>query len=133
MNYGRYYQPGRYFYHRQLGQRPREMGFKVLSIHMLSTHPVWQLRLKQTDYRLDFPRPYRLMELQLKAQIRQALIDPGQGTRAAEIVVVGCGVYFQVAFVWPLGQAGTWRPPPNHPHPFDVSLVLRRWLREQRN
>ena len=133
IKYGRYYQPARYFYHRQLGQRLREMGFRVRSIDRLETHSVWRVRLKQTDSCLDFLRPYRLLEPKLKVQIRCALKDLGHGIPAAEIVVAGYGVYFQIAFVWPLGSAGTWQPPSDHPNPFDVSLMFRGWLREKRN
>src|SRR5438093_10557404 len=57
----------------------------------------------------------------------------GRPIRRDEIVVVRSGVYVQVAFVWRLGTPGVLRRAPKQNHPFQVSLILRRWLREQRN
>jgi hypothetical protein len=44
MKYGRYYVSANLFYHRQLHERLREKGFKVISIQKLATHPVWDRR-----------------------------------------------------------------------------------------
>jgi hypothetical protein len=45
----------------------------------------------------------------------------------------GVRLYVHVAFVWPLGTPGVLGRSPREFHPFQVSLVLRRWVREQRN
>ena len=44
--YGRYRTTGALFYHRQLRQRLAEIGFRVITIERLATHPVWRIRLK---------------------------------------------------------------------------------------
>lgn len=133
VQYGRYYVPGRTFYHRQLGLRLHGLGFRVLSIQRLATHPVWQVRIKQTHFRWDFLSTFRLLKPKLKAQVRRALKDLDRGIKAPEIVVVCNGVYIQVAFVWPLGKPATWRPSPSRPGSFAASQVFRDCLREQRN
>lgn len=133
LKHGRYYQPARYFYHRQLGLRLHGMGLKVLSIQRLSTHPVWQIRLKQVHYRWDFLWTFRLLKPKLKVQIRQALKDLARGIKAPEIVVVSSGVYIQIAFVWPRGQPGIWRPPQRCPCSAATSLEFRDRLRQYQN
>ncbi|MHB8522270.1 MAG: hypothetical protein ACYDH9_16140 [Limisphaerales bacterium] len=40
--------PRGFFYHRQIWQRLAVIGFRVLSIERLATHPVWRIRLKGT-------------------------------------------------------------------------------------
>ena len=44
--YGRYHAPRGTFYHRQLRDRLAEIGFKVLSVERVDSHPLWRIRLK---------------------------------------------------------------------------------------
>ena len=133
IKYGRYYVSANLFYHRQLHERLRAMGFKVISIQKLATHPVWELRLKADDYRLGFLRPFGLIEPKLKTQVRLILKHLGQATKGAEIDVMRSGDYLQVAFLSQMGRPGVWRPQSSQTAPIRVSLILRRWLRAKRN
>jgi len=45
-HYGRYRAPTGTFYHRQLRDRLAEIGFKVLSVERVDSHPLWRIRLK---------------------------------------------------------------------------------------
>src|SRR2546425_5739672 len=116
--YGRYRTTGDLFHHRQLGQRLAEIGFRVMTIERLATHPVWQIRLKgnltaqanlllgqASSDRFD-PQSRYWMERQLKRRIQKILNTLGNPIRSDEIVVVRSGAYFQVAFVWPKGTPG---------------------------
>ncbi len=130
-NYSQYYLSGRFFYHWQLALRLREIGFKVLSIEKLSTHPVWRIRLKQVHCRYTFLWVYRLLEPKLKAEIQRILKDLRRGVKAQEIAIVNNGMYFAIAFVWPVGRGGFWQPEPKPPHA--IPPVLHRWLKQQGN
>ena len=132
-SHGQYYLAGRFFYHRQLALRLREIGFKVLSIEKLSTHPVWRIRLKQVHCRYTFLWVYRLLEPKLKAEIRRILKELRRGVKAQEIAIVNNGIYFVIAFVWPVGRSGFWQPESIPSTLFADSLELRCWLKQQRN
>src|SRR5436190_1917567 len=144
--YGYYRAHGGTFFHRQLRQRLIDIGFKVLSVERLETHPVWKIRLKgnlgaQANLLMSQPaghsylaNPSHLLERQLAARIQRILKLLGKSVRCDEIVVVRSGTYFQVAFVWPMGRPGVLgRSVGQGTHPYQVSMVLRRWLRHQRN
>jgi len=133
------------FYHRQLRERLTEIGFKVHSIERLDSHPLWRIRLKgslkvqahllvsQPTGLFDLSKPHGLLEQQLTKYIQRILKQLGRAAKKDEIVVVRSGTYVHVAFVWPLGRTGVVGRAPKDYHPFRVSLILRRWLREQRN
>ena len=143
--YGRYRAPAGTFYHRQLWDRLTEIGFKVLSVERVDSHPLWRIRLKgslkvqahllisQPAGLFDLSKSHGLLERQLPKCLQRILKQLGQAIRKDEIVVVRSGAYVHVAFVWPLGTPGVVGRAPKEHHPFQVSLVLRRWLREQRN
>jgi hypothetical protein len=143
--HGRYRVPTGTFYHRQLRERLTEIGFKVLSIERLDSHPLWRIRLKanlnvqahllisQPAGLFDLSKSHGLLERQLTKYIQRILKQLGRPVRKDEIVVVRSGAYVHVAIVWPLGTPGVLGRAPKEHHPFQVSLVLRRWLREQRN
>ncbi|MHB8519954.1 MAG: hypothetical protein ACYDH9_04275 [Limisphaerales bacterium] len=143
--FGVYRVPRGLFYHRQMWQRLTVIGFRVLSIERLATHPVWRIRLKgtlaaQADLLLSQPPSIRVcarsqhwLEQQLKEWMQKILKHLGQAVPSGEIVVVRSGTYIQVTFVWPMGGPGVLAASPKHGHPLQVSLVVRRWLRWQRN
>jgi hypothetical protein len=143
--HGRYRAPTGTFYHRQLRERLTEIGFKVLSIERLDSHPLWRIRLKgslgvqahllisQPAGLFDLSKSHGLLERQLTKYIQRILKQLGQPVRKDEVVVVRSGVYVHVAFVWPLGTPGVVARSRKEIHPFQVSLILRRWLREKRN
>src|SRR5262245_47519912 len=97
--YGRYRTTGALFYHRQLRQRLAEIGFRVITIERMATHPVWQIRLKgnlttQANLLIGQPVSDRFgpqskywMERQLKRQIQRILYTLGDPVRSNEIVV----------------------------------------------
>jgi hypothetical protein len=143
--FGRFRAPSGTFYHRQLRDRLTEIGFQVLSVERVDSHPLWRIRLKaslkvqahllisQPAGLFDLSKSHGLLERQLTKYIHRILNQLGQPVRKDEIVVVRSGAYVHVAFVWPLGTPGVVGRAPKEHHPFQVSLVLRRWLREQRN
>jgi hypothetical protein len=71
----------------------------------------------------------KLVEARVKEELLRSILKQlsPQGVKAEEINVV------QLVFVWPLGKPGVWRPREKQAHPLQVSLVVRRWLRRQRN
>ena len=125
--------------------RLTEIGFKVLSVERLNSHPLWRIRLKgslqvqahllisQSAALFDLSKSHGLLERQLAKYIQRILKQLGQPIRKDEIVVVRSKAYVHVAFVWPLGTPGVVGRLPKDIHPFQVSLILRHWLREQRN
>jgi hypothetical protein len=144
-SHGRYRAPTGTFYHRQLRDRLTEIGFKVLSVERVDSHPLWRIRLKgslkvqahllisQPAGLFDLSKTDGLLERQLTKYIQRILKQLGQPARRDEIVVVRSGTYVNVAFVWPLGTPGIVGRSPKEIHAFQVSLILRRWLRRQRN
>lgn len=77
--------------------------------------------------------PIKLIEARVKEEIRSILKQLSRNVKAEEINVVRHGGYFQCVFVWHVGQPGIWRPRPRQPHPLQVSTVMQRWIRRQRN
>jgi hypothetical protein len=143
--YGRYRTTADLFYHRQLRQRLAEIGFRVITIERLATHPVWEVRLKgnldvQANLLLGQPLSERFgspsrywLEQQLKRRIQGILNTLGDPVRSDEITVARTGTYFQAAFVWPKGTPGVLGRSAKKVHPYQVAVELRRWLRRQRN
>ena len=145
--YGRHVEPGKLFYHLRLQERLAALGFRVISIERLSEHPVWNVRFKgdlHAQTTLLLGRGYKgkrpaswgsgeVIEQRLKAELASILKSLGRAVKADEMTVVREGAYFGAAFVWPLGEPGIWCPPPNRPHPLQVSGVVQRWIKQQRN
>ena|SRR6266567_7305088 len=133
------------FYHRQLRQRFREIGFRLISIERLETHPVWRIKLRgslrtQADLLISQPaglfgksNPHQLLERQLTTYVQRILRQLGQPVRRDEIIVARSGTYVKVAFVSEMGSPGVLMPSSKETDAFPVSPVLRRWLRRQRN
>ena len=106
---------------------------------------MWRIRLKgslkvqahllisQPAGLFDLSKSHGLLERQLTKYIQRILKHLGQPVRKDEIVIVCSGAYVHVAFVWPMGTPGVLGRAPKEHHPFQVSMVLRRWLRERRN
>ena len=129
------------FYHRQLRERLSEIGFKVLSIERLDSHPLRRIRLKgtlkvqahllisQPAELFDLSKSHGLLERQLTKHLQRILRQLGKPVRRDEIVVVRSGAYLKVAFVWPLGTPGILRGSVKEVNPFQGSPVVRRWLR----
>jgi hypothetical protein len=148
MKYCRYVEPGHFFYHRRLEERLAGLGLRLISIERFDEHPVWQVRTRaplEAQAKLILGKSYsgkrsaswgskEVIEERLKAELRSILkqLSPPD-VKAEEIQFVRHGGYFQMVFVWPLGKPGVWRPRPKQPHPLQVSLEVRRWLRRQRN
>jgi hypothetical protein len=148
LKYVAYIEPGQFFYHHRLEDRLAGLGLRVISIQRHEAHPVWEVRAKasiEAQAKLLLGKSYKghrpacwasgkLIEARVKEELRSILkqLSP-QGVKADEINVVRHGGYFQLVFVWPLGKPGIWRPRPKQPHPLQVSLVVRRWLKRQRN
>jgi hypothetical protein len=145
--YGRFVEAGRFFYQYRLHERLTALGFRVISIERLDTHPVWNIRLRgnlEAQANLLLGKCYKgkrpaswgsreVIEQRLKGEMQSILKSLGQAVKADEINVVRYGGYFQVVFVWPLGQPGKWFPPPKRTHPIQVSGVVQRWIKTQRN
>ena len=145
--YGRHVEPGRLFYHLRLQERLTALGFRVISIERLEEHPVWNIRIRgnldaQTNLLLGKSykgkRPVswgsgEIIEQRLEAEFQAILKQLGKPVKADELNVVRYGGYFQIVFVWPLGQPGKWFSRPARPHPLRVSGVMQRWLKGQRN
>jgi hypothetical protein len=145
--YGRHVEPGRLFFHLRLRERLEALGFRVISIQRLDAHPVWELRVKgsldaQTKLLLgkshSGKRPaswgsLEVIEQRLKAEMHTILKSLGRAVNADELNVVRYGGYFQVVFVRPMGQPGKWYAQPQRPHPLQVSGVVQRWIKAQRN
>jgi hypothetical protein len=101
-----------YFYHHRLHERLAALGFRVISIERLDTHPVWHVRVKgslDAQAKLLLGKLYsskrpsawdsgKLMEEQLKAELRSILKELGQAVKADELNVVRYGGYFQLVF-----------------------------------
>ena len=145
--YGRYVEPGQFFYHRRLQERLAALSLRVISIQRFDEHPVWQIRARAPldaqaklllgksykGHRPDCWASGKLIEARVKEELRSILKQLGPGVKAEEINVVRHGGYFQCVFVWPLGKPGILRPRPAKPHPLQVSVVVHRWLKRQRN
>ena len=148
LKYGEYIEPGQLFYHRRLEERLAGLGLRVTSVQRFAEHPVWQIRLRaplEAQAQLLLGKPYKghrpacwasgkLIEARLKEELRLILkqLSPPD-VKAEEINVVRHGGSFQCVFVWPVGKPGLWRPRARQPHPLQVSTVIRRWLKRQRN
>ena len=137
---GRYYLPRREYWHHVLAEFFLGMGFVVVSVERLDTHPLWQARVNLTadaQYFLllglacSHPFVLDLLGRQLRVAISRFLRQQGQRVLAQDVVVVRCGQRVQVVFPWRRGYAGIWKP--QRADPWRVSLVLRRWLRLQVN
>ncbi len=145
--YGRHVEPGRLFYHLRLQERLTALGFRVISIEHLDTHPVWNIRIRgnlEAQTNLLLGKSYKgkrpaswgsgeVIEQRLKGEMQSILKSLGKAVKADELNVVRYGGYFQIVFVWPLGQPGKWFPPPKRPHPLQLSTVMQGWIKEQRN
>ena len=145
--FGRFREPGQFFYHHRLTERLASLGFRVISIERLEEHPVWNIRFKgsleaQTNLLLGESykgkRPAssgsgQVIEQRLKAEMHAILKSLGRAVKADELTVLREGAYFGAAFVWPMGQPGKWFPQPKRPHPLQVSGVVQRWIKQQRN
>ena len=44
--YGKFREPEQFFYHYRLNERLAALGFRVISIERLDTHPVWNVRFR---------------------------------------------------------------------------------------
>ena len=98
--FGRYRAPRGTFYHRQLRERLTEIGFKVLSIERLDSHPLWRIRLNgslkarahllvsQPTGLFDLSKSHGLLEQQLTKYIQRILKQLGRQAKKDEIVVV---------------------------------------------
>jgi hypothetical protein len=147
MKYCRYVESGQFFYHHRLQERLAALGLRTISIERFDVHPVWQIRARASleaqaklllgkSFKGNRPATWasgKLIEARVKEELRAILRQLGPGVKAEEINVVRHGGYFQMVFVWPLGKPGMWRPRPKQPHPLQVSVVVHRWLRRQRN
>jgi hypothetical protein len=147
VRYDRYYESGQYFYHHRLQERLADLGLRVISIERFEAHPVWEIKVRgnlDAQTKLLVGKSYagkrpacwgsgKLVEARLKEELRSILKQLGPGVKAEEINVVRSGSRFQCVFVWPLGTAGIWRPRPPHAHPLQVSVIVQRWLKGQRN
>jgi hypothetical protein len=145
VEFGRYFEPAHLFYHLRVAEGFSRLGFQVLAIERLSTASRWRLRLKATleaqaqlvgrTFRarnLSYGKATQLLEGWVKNELRSLLNQLGSGVKVSPIAVARHGAYFQVAFVWPLGAPGKWRPSASH-HPLRASGMIRAWLQNQRN
>ena len=138
--YGYFIEPKQFFYHHRLRDRLTALGFRIISIERLDTHPVWNIRFKgnlEAQTNLLLAKSYKgsseVIEQRLKAEMHAILKSLGQAVKADELNVVRYGGYFQCVFVWPKGQPGKWYPQPKQIHPLQDSGVMRRWMKSQRN
>jgi hypothetical protein len=145
--YGRHVEPGHLFYHLRLQERLSALGFRVISIERLAEHPVWNIRIRgslEAQTNLLLGKSYKgkrpaswgsgeVIEQRLKAELAAILKSLGLAVKTDELTVVREGAYFGAAFVWPMGQPGTWCPPPKRPHPLQVSGFMHGWIKQQRN
>ena len=137
---GYFVEPKQFFYHHRLRDRLTALGFRIISIERLGTHPVWNIRFKgnleaQTHLLLAKSNKgsSEVIEQRLKAEMHAILKSLGQAVKADELNVVRYGGYFQCVFVWPMGQPGKWYPQPKQIYPLQDSGVVRRWMKSQRN
>jgi len=130
-------------------ERLAALGFRVISIQRLDTHPVWNIRFRGSldaqsklllgkSYSGNRPASWgscEVIEQRLKAQLAAILKSLGQAVKSDELTVVREGGYFGAAFVWPLGQPGKWYAQPKRPHPLQVqvSRIVQRWIKQHRN
>ena len=145
--YGRFVESAQFFYHHRLHERLTALGFRLISIERLDTHPVWNIRIRgnlEAQTALLLGKSYKgkrpsswgsgeVIEQRLKAEMQSILKSLGKAVKADELNVVRYGGYFQIVFVWPLGQPGTWFPPVKRPHPLQVSGIVQGWIKQQRN
>jgi hypothetical protein len=145
--YGRFVESGQFFYHHRLHERLASLGLRVISIERLEEHPVWNIRCRgnlEVQTNLLLGKSYKgkrpaswgsgeIIEQRLKAEMQSILKSLGKAVKADELNVVRYGGYFQVVFVWPLGKPGKWFPQPKRPHPLQVSGIMQRWIKGQRN
>jgi hypothetical protein len=145
--YGKFREPEQFFYHYRLNERLSALGFWVISIERLDTHPVWNVRFRgslEAQSHLLLGKSYKgkrpaswgsgeVIEQCLKAEMLSILKSLGKAVKADELTVVREGAYFGATFVWQLGQPGKWYPQPKRPHPLQVSGVVQRWIKQQRN
>lgn len=145
VEFGRYFEPAKLFYHLRIAEALSRMGFQVLSIERLSSASRWRLRFKATleaqaqlvgrtfhARNLSYGKATQLLEVWLRMELRSVLRELGSGVKVGPIVGGRHGAYFQVDFVWPLGTSGKWRPRPAR-HPFQASGMIQDWLKAQRN
>jgi hypothetical protein len=145
--YGRFVESGQFFYHHRLDERLASLGFRVISIERLDTHPVWNIRFKgnldaQTSlllgksYKGKRPTSWgsgEIMEQRLKGEMQSILKSLGRAVKSDEINILRYGNYFQCVFLWPMGQPGKWYAQPKRSHALQVAGVVRRWIKQQRN
>jgi hypothetical protein len=145
--YGRFVESGQFFYHHRLRERLTALGLRAISIQRLDSHPVWEIRVKgslDAQTKLLLGKSYsgkrpaswgstEVIEQRLKGEMQLILESLGQAVKADELSVIRYGGYFQLVFVWPLGQPGKWFAQPKRPHPLQVSGAVQRWIKQQRN
>ncbi len=145
VEFGRYFEPAELFYHLRIAEGVTRFGFQVRSIERFSSASRWRLYLKATleaqaqlvgqtfrSRNLSYGKATKLLEGWLARELRSILSQLGSGAKVGPIAVARHGAYFQVAFVWPLGTPGKWRPRSCH-HPFLASGMIQQWLKDQRN
>jgi hypothetical protein len=88
--HGAIFTPGNQFFHRAIADFLSGLGFVVLSVEKLDTHPVWQFRLRMTPNAqlhvlVELPHkgsPARQSEDPLAEQLRQLMSRAGFVYRA---------------------------------------------------
>ena len=139
---GSYYQPPDLFYHRLWRARLQQIGFRVISVERLPSHPVWDIRLRgslATQLHLLLSKSMasarskeqNLLLRQIRAEIQQAAKQLGRTIQSDNLTVERKGTYVRLAFVWPLGGPGILRKMDKKPEP--LSFLVKPWLRRIRN
>ncbi len=141
-HFGRYYAPSREHCHRLLAGFFVGMGFDLLSVERLESHPVWVVRARFTEDAQLFlllsvadahVRAPDILGRHLRMAIRRFLLHHGERVLAKDVVVVRRGIRVDTLFEWYRGSPGVWKPERSKVDPWRVSLVLRRWLQTQVN
>ena len=139
---GRYYQSGALFYQRLWQEHLTQIGFRVISVHKLAYHHLWDIRLYGTltlQSYLLLTKPLTepngsfgdLLAKQFLREIQAISQDMGARIRRDCIHVARSGAHFRVSFIWPLGKPGRWVKPEKKAEAF--SFLIRPWLGRNRN
>ena len=139
--YGTFYRSARFFYHRLLQDRLKDLGFRVVWVEREKHDPLWVVRLfgnleVQGHLLLSIPVPRNrikqvTVEYQVTTAVQHIVKECGYPIRRDEISVVRQGAYFHVGILWPFGQPGRLSRKSRQPDAF--SIGIRALLKKNRN
>lgn len=100
-----YYLPRHSYWHYCLWAGMTRLDFKVLYVAKLPHHHVWDLRLR-TSAKISDKAVRRL-----RRELRKLCAMHGPSIKARELSIVRNGSLLELAFIWPMGEAGhfNWR------------------------